>query len=120
MHEGHAVVKLPPILDDDAARRSSEPFRRLARDNAVRWLTVDATATRDISARGLGLLVAVSRIAQSRGVRVTFETHDDRLVQLFEAAQLEMGGRHLVAVTDCDGVGESAAAARASCEGRAG
>jgi anti-anti-sigma regulatory factor len=42
-------------------------LRRLALDRRIDELLLDGRAVRDVSARGLGLLVALTRLAEARG-----------------------------------------------------
>lgn len=118
MHENQPVVHLPPLLTDDSARRLAEHLRELARASDVSLLTLDARDTIDVSARGLGLLVAVSSIVRSRGGRVTVVNVHERLVPLFEAARLDISAHLLPVVTDCMSA-EPPAAARAPRQGGA-
>lgn len=89
MTGGHREVKLPVQLTDDVVTVIAEPLREAARSPQVSRLTLDAADTVDLSARGLGLLVAVSRIARSRGAEVVIIDPPAGLHPLFEAAKLD-------------------------------
>jgi anti-anti-sigma regulatory factor len=60
-------ASLPPqfTLDDDET--TGHRLRKLALDPRVDELLLDGRAVRDVSARGLGLLVALSRLTDARG-----------------------------------------------------
>ena len=64
---------LPPTVLESDLHPLPDELRRLARDPGVRELRLDAHAVRDVTARGLGLLLAVSRIAAARGALVTID-----------------------------------------------
>ena len=98
-----SLVTLPPSLNDDDLPGIAEPLRELARSGHVRQLTLDAKLLSDISARGLGVLVAVSRIAGSRGARVQFLNVDQRLMPLFDAARLDVDGAPSLSSRRLDG-----------------
>lgn len=73
-----AMIRLPSSLTDDIAGTFGLCLRELARRPATKRLTLDARDTVEVSVRGLGLIVAVHRIAGSRGchVRVVNAQHD--------------------------------------------
>ena len=82
-------VTLPPSLTDDVVADLAAPWRELARASAVRRLTLDAGELTDVSARGLGLLVAMSRLARSRGAQVVIVNAPESLHRLLAAARLD-------------------------------
>jgi anti-anti-sigma regulatory factor len=83
------VVRLPAELTDDFVEETAGPLRELARRLSLDELMLDATDVVDVSARGLGLLVALDRIARSRGASVVVVDVAESLVPLFAAARLD-------------------------------
>ena len=89
MAGGDFEIKLPKLLTDDVVTVVAGPLREAARSPHFRTLTLDAAETTDLSARGLGLLVALTRIARSRGGHVFIVNADESLHPLLEAAHLD-------------------------------
>lgn len=70
VQRGIDVVALPASLGDDVTGPFGQRLHELARRPGGQLLILDASDTADVSVRGLALIVAVSRIARSRGGRV--------------------------------------------------
>jgi len=86
-------VRLPAALTDDVVTEVAGPLRELARSPLLHEITLDAGDVVDLSARGLGLLVAVDRIARSRGATGVVVDVAEPLVPLFAAARLAYSER---------------------------
>jgi len=62
-------ASLPANFTLDNDETTGHRLRRLALDHRIDELLLDGRAVRDISPRGLGLLVAVHRLAEARGAQ---------------------------------------------------
>jgi anti-anti-sigma regulatory factor len=63
-------TSLPATFTLDHDETTAHRLRKLALDPRVDELILDGRAVRDVSARALGLLVAVRRLAEARGASV--------------------------------------------------
>jgi anti-anti-sigma regulatory factor len=64
-------ASLPANLTLDHDETTGHRLRRLALDPRIDELLLDGRAVREVSARGLGLLVAVQRLTEARGAALT-------------------------------------------------
>ena len=93
-------MKLPQRLTDPEVADIAGSLRKLARASSLRVLTLDAGEMTDLSARGLGLLVAVTRLAASYDARVVVVDVAESLHALMSAAHVDYRPR-------AEGLGES-------------
>lgn len=82
-------MKLPPRLTDREVADIAGSLRKLARASSLRELTLDAGEMTDLSARGLGLLVALTRLAAGHGARVVVVGVAESLHALMSAAHVD-------------------------------
>lgn len=82
-------VKLPHRLTDREVADIAGSLRKLARASSLRVLTLDAGEMTDLSARGLGLLVALTRLAAGQGARVVVVDVAGPLHALMSAAHVD-------------------------------
>jgi anti-anti-sigma regulatory factor len=73
-------ASLPAMFTLEHDETTGARLRKLALDPRVDELLLDGRAVREVSARALGLLVAVRRIAQARGAAVAIIDPSPELV----------------------------------------
>lgn len=77
-------ASLPAMFTLDHDEATGHRLRRMALDPRIEELLLDGRAVRDVSPRGLGLLVALRRLAEARGARMTLVEPSPELVALID------------------------------------